>query len=87
MGYQCSDIHLFRHALIFQQSFTVHIIGYSYVWGFIFAFGFSFFMYKTFIVRGLVWKIIGLRVFASCANILIQASFRVSDIIRTSSYF
>lgn len=73
--------------LIFQQSFTVHIIGYSYVWGFIFAFGLSFFIYKTFIVRGLAWKIIGLIIFASCANTLIQASFRVSDIIRTSSYF
>ena len=27
--------------LIFQQSFTVHIVGYSYVWAFIFALGFS----------------------------------------------
>ena len=72
---------------IFQHSFTVHIIGYSYAWGFLLAFGFSFFVYKTFIVRGLAWKIIGLIIFASCANILIQASFRVSDINRTSSYF
>ena len=73
--------------LIFQQSFTVHIVGYSYVWAFIFALGFSIAIYKNFILRELPWKIVGLIIYISCANSLIQASLKVTEIRHISTFF
>lgn len=73
--------------LIFQQSFTVHIIGYSYVWAFIFSIGLSFLIYENFLIHGLPRKIIGLLIYASCANSLINASFNVTRIRDIVSYF
>lgn len=73
--------------LIFQQSFTVHIIGYSYVWAFIFTLGFSIFIYRLFLTRNLSQKILGLVFYTGCATSLIQASFKVSEIRSLVSYF
>ena len=73
--------------LVFQQSFTVHIVGYSYVWAFIFALGFSYIIYRNFIIREMPWKIAGLIIYASCINSLIQASFNVTKIKEIHSYF
>lgn len=73
--------------LVFQQSYTVHIIGYSYVWAFIFSIGFSIFIYHNLFCRGRPWKIIGVIICLSCWNSLIQSSFIVTKILESSSYF
>ena len=73
--------------LIFQQSFTVHIVGYSYVWAFIFALGFSNFIHRFFFKGNLSQKIIGFILYTGCVTSLIQASFKISEIRSIVSYF
>lgn len=65
--------------LTFQQSYTVHIQGYSYVWAFIFAFGLTNFFRVVLMQRSWPWKIVAVLVFGSMCNTLALGSFNVGE--------
>ena len=65
--------------LVFQQSYTVHIRGYSYVWSFLFSAGIASCFYYTLIKQPWPLKIIGFFVFVSVCTTLIQASQNITQ--------
>jgi len=64
--------------LVFQQSFAVHIQGYSYIWAFIFAVGIFVLADLTFDAKNFLLKPLAFLVFVGFSNSLVQASLIVT---------
>ena len=70
--------------LVFQQSYAVHIEGYSFIWAFLFALGLIVFFNDTLMSRDWKWKLTGTIIFLCCMNTLSYGSMTVTGRLLTT---